>query len=301
MSSSMSGRADVTAVTITSARRTSDSRSRRSAGCAPPSSSSQTASARARVLLATTSSPGRSAWKCWVASRPNSPAPTTSTCLSERSLKIFFVSVTAADVNETAPAPISVSERARLPVRRAVSRRRLRKTPADPPWQARLYASFTWPRICTSPSTTESRRDAQEMARRLAVAVCVGVRSGSQEVAPLQARDHLPHVGLRAGDVRGQGVELGAVARREDHRLGQNVLAARELESLEHLFGGEGKALPQLQRSRPVAAPDDEELGADANPWKEGSQNLAAITDRTMSAKPTRESQIVRRPVQPNP
>ena len=74
----------------------------------------------------------------------------------------------------------------------------------------RAQACFTWPRICGSPSTSESSPvgDPEQVAR--GVAVAVGVEIGVQIAAGFRMRRQ--PVGERAAIVVGVGVELGAVA-----------------------------------------------------------------------------------------
>ena len=57
----------------------------------------------------------------------------------------------------TVPAPIAVSVRTRLATANARLTQRPRIPCSAPAATAASYASFTWPRICGSPSTIESR------------------------------------------------------------------------------------------------------------------------------------------------
>jgi hypothetical protein len=63
-----------------------------------------------------------------------------------------------------------VSARARFPARNADSNSRSSIGPAAPASRAVVYASFSWLRICASPSTIESRPQATRNACRIAAA-----------------------------------------------------------------------------------------------------------------------------------
>ena len=93
---------------------------------------------------------------CSAVSLPISPAPMTRTLRPLRSPKIFFDSDTAAKLTDTAPEPRPVSVRTRLPTANDEWNSRLRNVPAVWAADAAVCASFTCPRICGSPTTSES-------------------------------------------------------------------------------------------------------------------------------------------------
>ena len=80
----------------------------------------------------------------------------------------------AAEATETTPTPIAVSARARLPVLSADSNRRSSSGPVAPPLRAWACASFTWLRICGSPTIIDS---IPEATRNRCVTANASVRS----------------------------------------------------------------------------------------------------------------------------
>jgi hypothetical protein len=66
-------------------------------------------------------------------------------------------SSTATDDTEMGRAPIAVSVRTRFPAASACWKSLPRTSFAADSAVATRYASFTWPRICGSPTTSESR------------------------------------------------------------------------------------------------------------------------------------------------
>ena len=85
-----------------------------------------------------------------------SPAPTTSTRRPVSRPKILRASETAAKLTDTAPSPSAVSVRTRLPTPNAQWNVLLSSGPCTCRSVAAWKASFTWPRICGSPTTSES-------------------------------------------------------------------------------------------------------------------------------------------------
>ena len=105
---------------------------------------------------------------CRAASSLILPAPTSSTERPPRSPKILVASSTATCETDTAFLPIAVSLRARLAAEIERVRRPFSTAPRLRACSAVWYASFTWPRICDSPSTIESRLAATRKACRTA-------------------------------------------------------------------------------------------------------------------------------------
>ncbi len=85
------------------------------------------------------------------------PAPTRSTVLPSSPSKMCRAISTAAEAIEVAARPSSVSVRTRLALPKAAAQTRVSSPRAAPMRCASSKASFTWPRICGSPSTIESR------------------------------------------------------------------------------------------------------------------------------------------------
>jgi len=108
--------------------------------------------------------------RCRAASSPILPAPTSNTALPPRPAKIFLASSTAAKDTETACRPISVSVRTFLATAKACVNSAWRMGPTVSHACASANASFTWPRICGSPTIMESRLEATRNAWRTASA-----------------------------------------------------------------------------------------------------------------------------------
>ena len=101
-------------------------------------------------------------------SAPISPAPTSRIARPFRSPKIFSTSSTATcDMRDDAAADVGLGADA-LGVAKARLHRRDMYGPAACTALARPYASFTWPRICCSPTTIESRLAATRKRWRIA-------------------------------------------------------------------------------------------------------------------------------------
>ena len=88
--------------------------------------------------------------------------------MPSRPAKIFLASSTAANETDTACRAISVSVRTFLATANACVNSEWSAGPTDSHAWASAKASFTWPRICGSPITIESRLDATRKAWRTA-------------------------------------------------------------------------------------------------------------------------------------
>ncbi len=124
--------------------------------------------ARSRVRFATVMRAGACAAKCVAQSSIISPAPMNSTLCSRRVGKMRAASLTDAAAIETLAAPTLVVERTSFATANECWKSlcsTVPSVPADSAWRA---ASFIWPRICGSPSTSESRPEATRNAWRTA-------------------------------------------------------------------------------------------------------------------------------------
>ena len=86
-----------------------------------------------------------------------SPAPISNTLRPCKSPKIFFARSQAIELTLTVPSASLVSVRIRLATENACVKQRPRSVPTVPAVVAASKASLTWPRICGSPTTSESR------------------------------------------------------------------------------------------------------------------------------------------------
>ena len=86
-------------------------------------------------------------------------------------------SSTAAELTDTACSAMPVSVRTRLATENDLWKQRCSTRPGAPTRRGGAYCSFSWPRICGSPTTIESRLggDAEEVAHGVAAAVHVEV------------------------------------------------------------------------------------------------------------------------------
>ncbi|MNI56464.1 hypothetical protein D3C73_1114700 [compost metagenome] len=115
---------------------------------------SSCACARVRLAISRRRTLPSLRWRA--ASSMVSPAPTSSTVESSRRANAFCARRTAAEATDTGLAPTWVSVRARLATENVCWNSRSRRWPSRPWSRAVDQASFTWPRICGSPSTIES-------------------------------------------------------------------------------------------------------------------------------------------------
>ena len=86
-----------------------------------------------------------------------SPAPSTMARRPFSVPKIFFARSTAAELTDAAPLPIAVSARTRPATDCAVWKSLFNTAPEYE--RLTSHASRTWPLICASPTTMESRPD----------------------------------------------------------------------------------------------------------------------------------------------
>ena len=151
----MGADAPVAVMTMSDAASTASTSSHGAADAPPMESAVRAACASERLTIVTRCAPW--VFMCRAVSLPISPAPTTATVRPLRSPKILRARATAAKLTETAPEPSPVSVRTRLPAANDEWKSRFSTAPAVPAAAAAACASFTWPRICGSPTISESR------------------------------------------------------------------------------------------------------------------------------------------------
>jgi hypothetical protein len=125
-------------------------------GTARPPTAPASSSAWAAVRLVITISPTPFDFKCCAVSWLISPAPITSTRRPSSRSKIFLAMATASKLTDTAPSPMAVSVRTRLPTPNDEVNTRSSSGPTHRRPDAAWKASLTCPRICGSPTTAES-------------------------------------------------------------------------------------------------------------------------------------------------
>ena len=113
-------------------------------------------SARSAWRLATNTVPAPWSASALAVSSLVSPAPSTTTWRCARSPITLSARSTATEGTLTRLAPISVSERTRLPVVSAAANRRFEKGPVAPARAAASCARLTCPWISASPTIIES-------------------------------------------------------------------------------------------------------------------------------------------------
>ena len=132
-------------------------------------------------------------------------------------------SETAADATDTAFAPMRVCVRTRLATENAVCISRFRYGPVTRCSSAARYASLSWPRICGSPSTSESRPQATANTCWTAGVPCRRYSDcveypGCAAVRSCQPLSHATS-GLARLAVSRETVQLGPVAGGNDQRF----------------------------------------------------------------------------------
>ena len=131
---------------------------------------------------------------------------------------------------------------------------------------AAFHASRTWPRISPSPMIIESRPAATPKRCATAASSWYVYRrsANSSGSTPDGVGEEVAHVLHRRVEQRGVRVDLGAVARGEQHDLGE-VLARRASDVRAPWAGASGAhrhALEQVDRHRAVVESDDDERHA---------------------------------------
>ena len=121
---------------------------------APTSSASTCARSRVRLAIIIFFTLCSRRWRA--TSSMVSPAPTSITVTVERDSKIWRARVQAAKATETALAPMSVSVRTRFATENDFWNMRSSSLAFRCPFCESANAFFTCPRICGSPSTSES-------------------------------------------------------------------------------------------------------------------------------------------------
>ena len=160
---------------------------------------------------------------------------------------------------------MAVSVRTRLPVCNACRNRAERTGPLVPSSWARSKARRTWPTTSVSPVTTDSRPEVTE--KRWAVTssskrMAAWVESSSTESAGLLGQD-VVDLGHRVVEAVDHGVDLGAQAGREDHRLEHVAPVAQRAQHLVQVLVGYGRRLEQWQRCLGVLEPYDDDGHSD--------------------------------------
>ncbi len=169
--------------------------------------------------------------------------------------KILRASDTAACATDTAPSPTAVSVRTRLPTANDVWNRRVSSGPTDWRSAATWNASFTCPRICGSPTTSESRPAAtRNRCSAAVVPSCIEQvrqeRRGRQVV--VDSRNST--ISRRARSTSSlDDVDLRPVAGREHHRFSRRRPRRQGLDGRAHVAAREVEPLAQVDRRRLVA------------------------------------------------
>ena len=170
---------------------------------------------------------------------------------------------------------------------------RTRRRPAGLPRVAHLTVDLR----LADDHRIETRHDAEEMLHRLAVAsyVAVAARLGAKALAV-----QLPHGRCRLV-LAFDEIQLGAVARREQHRLTRSDLAAHALQERAHLARRIGEPLANLERCPVMAhADDDHRHGATRSssvPCSTASQKVSstAVDERARHDSPSPRARWLRR------
>ena len=183
----------------------------------------------------------------WRADRsPILPAPTTSTRRPVRSPKICAARSTAAEAIDAELLATSVSVRTRLASANARGTRALQHRPEragverdgvrllDLPEDLRLADDHR----------VERRGDAEQVAQRLVAVERVEVRAQARRQCALVDEEAMQRLDGRG--VLDTGVELDAIAGRDDHRLADAGHGHQALERSRQQLAGEGDALAHL-------------------------------------------------------
>ena len=231
---------------------------------ARPSKRAASAFAVSHVRLATTMSTSPAAPMATAMPSPISPAPSTST---RRPLSVPSRSVaiaTAACATEVMPRPMPVSVRARLPTSSAWRNSRLSDDAGrafgagDVPRRADLAEDLA----LADHRGVEPGGHGEQVRHGRVVVVdveVVGELLGRQE---RQVGEEVAHVLVAAVEPLGHRVDLGAVARRQDHRLGQVLPRAEVVQGLGQPGVVDRHPLEQVERRGAVVQSDDDDRHA---------------------------------------
>ena len=228
-----------------------------------PSICSASASALSGERFVTTMCLAPDANRCRAASVDILPAPTTSTLLPVRLPNTCCASCTATDDTFAAPRAIAVSLRTRFATPNARSRQRPSSGPLVPATPATPYAALSWPRICASPSTSESSALATRNTCRtalLAGAIAVDRVADVIEPGVAGCRQERAHRPGRVVTGPGDAVDLDAVARRHEQRLGDRQLLRHRAQRGGELLVAKRELLAHRDRRGPPRDADDEHL-----------------------------------------